>query len=118
MYKIMIKHNPSANKSNTTLWKVHGTTTTTASVATFKEFETDDLEVLATEVVSLDKLFGHENIKIVKEIDATFGVQIVDDEVVDDETNNENTEGTTEPTEPDDTTGDDDGDAENIDTTP
>lgn len=97
MYKILIKHNPSANKSNTTLWKTHGTMTTSTTSTAFKEFETDDLEVLKVEVVALDKVYGHENIKVIKEIDVTYGVEIVDDE---DEGVDE-----TVPSEPDDTTG-------------
>lgn len=98
MYKILIKHNPSANKSNTTLWKAHGTMTTSTTSTVFKEFETEDLEVLSAEVIALDKVYGHENIKVVKEIDVTYGVQIVDDE-------DEDTDETV-PSEPDDTIGD------------
>lgn len=116
MYKILIKYNPSANTSNTTLWKAHGTMTTSSTTTAFKEFETDDLEVLTTEVVELDKVYGHENIKVIKEIDVTYGVEIVDDETTDDETNNENTGDTTEPSEPDDTT--DAGDGDDTDVTP
>lgn len=117
MYKILIKHNPSANKSNTTLWKTHGTMSTSTTATAFKEFETDDLEVLSAEVVALDKVYGFENIKVIKEIDVTYGVEIVDDEVIDDETNNENTGDTTEPSEPDGTIGDN-GDGEDMDVTP
>lgn len=98
MYKILIKHNPSANKSNTTLWKAHGTMSTSTTVTAFKEFETDDLEVLSAEVVALDKIYGFENIKVIKEIDVTYGVEIVDDE-------DEGTDATA-PSEPDDSTGD------------
>ena len=83
----------------------------------FKEFKTDDLEVLSAEVVTLDKVYGHENIKVVKEIDVIYDVQIVDNEATDDETNNENTGDTTEPSEPDNTNGDD-GDGDDTDVTP
>ena len=79
MYKILIKHNPNANKSDTTIWRMHGSTTTSTTSTSFKEFETDDVETLKTEVLAIDAIYGSENIKVVKEIDINYSVDVVDD---------------------------------------
>lgn len=92
MYKILIKHNPNANKSDTTIWRMHGSTTTSTTSTSFKEFETDDIETLKAELLSLDLVFGHENIRPIKDIETNYVVDVVDDSV----TTNNPTEDTTE----------------------
>ena len=78
MYKILIKHNPNANKSDTTIWRMHGSTTTSTTGKSFKEFETDDIETLKAELLSLDLVFGHENIRPIKDIETNYVVDVVD----------------------------------------
>lgn len=91
MYKILIKHNPNANKSDTTIWRMHGSTTTSTTATSFKEFETDDIETLKAEILALDSVYGSENIKVIKEIDINYTVDVAD---------NAGTETPSEPTEP------------------
>ena len=78
MYKILIKHNPNANKTDTTIWRMHGSTTTSTTATSFKEFETDDIETLKAELLSLDLVFGHENIRPIKDIETNYVVDVVD----------------------------------------
>lgn len=74
MYNILIKYNESKN-----LWQLYGTSSsTTSSEETFVPFETDDLENLKTEVKTLDEKYGHENIKIVKDVAYAVDVNIID----------------------------------------
>ena len=84
MYKILIKHNPNANKSDTTIWRMHGSTTTSTTATSFKEFATDDIETLKAELLSLDSLYGHENIRVIKDIEINYIVDVVDDSVTTD----------------------------------
>ena len=84
MYKILIKHNPNANKSDTTIWRMHGSTTTSTTATSFKEFATDDIETLKTELLSLDSLYGHENIRVIKDIEINYIVDVVDSDVTTD----------------------------------
>ena len=71
MYNILIKYNDSKK-----LWQLYGTTTSaTSSEATFVPFETDDLEKLKTEIKTLDEKYGHENIKVVK--DVVYAVDVI-----------------------------------------
>lgn len=84
MYKILIKHNPNANKSDTTIWRMHGSTTTSTTATLFKEFETDDIETLKAELLSLDLVYGHENIRVIKDIEINYIVDVVDSDVVTD----------------------------------
>lgn len=79
MYKILIKHNPNANKSDTTIWRMHGSTTTTNAKTTFTEFATDDIEALKAEILALDSVYGSENIRAIKEIDINYNVDVVTD---------------------------------------
>lgn len=79
MYKILIKHNPNANKSDTTIWRMHGSTTTTNAKTTFTEFATDDIEALKAEILALDSVYGSENIRVIKEIDINYNVDVVTD---------------------------------------
>lgn len=73
MYNILIKHNDSKK-----LWQLYGTTTVASNTETFVPFETDDLENLKAEVIRLDAIYGHENIKVVKTIEYTVDVTISD----------------------------------------
>ena len=97
MYKILIKHNPNANKSDTTIWRMHGSTTTSTTTTLFKEFETDDIETLKTELLAIDAIYGSENIKLVKEIDINYSVDVADPDIVTEDTteNNQSTGDTT-----------------------
>ena len=73
MYNILIKHNDSKK-----LWQLYGTTTVASNTETFTPFEADDLEKLKAEVIRLDAMYGHENIKVVKTIEYTVDVTISD----------------------------------------
>ena len=98
MYKILIKHNPNANKTDTTIWRMHGSTTTSTTSTSFKEFETDNIETLKAEVLAIDAIYGSENIKVVKEIDINYSVDVVDSDVTTEDTteNNQSTGDTTD----------------------
>lgn len=84
MYKILILYNKDHN-----LWQQYGTTTTTSSVSnckkSFIEFETDDLEILKEEVLKLDRIYGHDQIRVYKDITANFSVEIVEDDAAESE---------------------------------
>ena len=96
MYKILIKHNPNANKSDTTVWRMHGSITT-STTTTFKEFATDDIVTLKTELLALDAIYGSDNIKVVKEIDINYSVDVADSDITTEDTteNNPSTGDTT-----------------------
>ena len=98
MYKILIKHNPNANKSDTTIWRMHGSTTTSTTATSFKEFATDDIVTLKTELLALDAIYGSENIKVVKEIDINYSVDVADPDITTEDTteNNQSTDITTD----------------------
>ena len=98
MYKILIKHNPNANKTDTTIWRMHGSTTTSTTSTSFKEFETDNIETLKAEVLAIDAIYGSENIKVVKEIDINYSVDVADSDVTTEDTteNNQLTGDTTD----------------------
>ena len=74
MYNILIKHNDSKK-----LWQLYGTTTVASNTETFTPFEADNLENLKAEVIRLDAMYGHENIKVVKTIEYTVDIIISDD---------------------------------------
>ena len=96
MYKILIKHNPNANKSDTTIWRMHGSVTT-STTTTYSEFATDDVVTLKTELLALDAIYGSENIKVVKEIDINYSVDVADPDIATEDTteNNQSTGATT-----------------------
>ena len=102
MYKILIKHNPNANKTDTTIWRMHGSTTTSTTSTSFKEFETDDVETLKTELLSLDYIYGHENIRVIKDIETNYVVDVVDADITTDNPTEDTTEN--EPSTEDTTT--------------
>ena len=80
MYKILVNHkifsdSPKAGE----IWHSYGitttsTTTTNSSSTEFKEFETDDIDILREEVEKLDKLYGHDYIRIIS--DVTYDVLV------------------------------------------
>ena len=80
MYKILIKYNQSRNMNN--LWMIHGTVIESKSgsstVQNFVEFETDDLDVLKSEIDKLDKIYRYESIKVIKNIDYSILVSVND----------------------------------------
>ena len=98
MYKILIKHNPNANKSDTTIWRMHGSTTTSTNSTSFKEFETDNIETLKAELLALDLVYGHENIRAIKDIETNYVVDVVDSDAATGDTteNNQSTDITTD----------------------
>lgn len=86
MYKILILYNAKNH-----LWKQYGTTTTTTSAISgcnacgggavdevFTEFETDDLELLKEELIKVDAIYGHENIKAYKDLDTVYTVDVTE----------------------------------------
>lgn len=74
MYKILIKHNPNANKSDTTIWRMHGSTTTSTTATSFKEFATDDIVTLKEEIKKITSKIGYDEIRIVSDI--VFNIEI------------------------------------------
>lgn len=73
MYKILIKY---PNEKFPNLWEAYGTITTSSidSETSFTEFKTDDMEILKTEIAKLDSKYGHDSIRIIK--DVSYEVQI------------------------------------------
>lgn len=73
MYKILIKY---PNEKFPNLWESYGITTTSSigSETSFTEFETDDIEILKTEIAKLDSKYGHDSIRVIK--DVSYEVQI------------------------------------------
>lgn len=83
MYKILIQYNADHN-----LWQSYGTTSTSSasgSKSTFTEFATDDVEVLKSELLKLDRIYGFENIRPYSDVTANFSVDIVTDNISEDE---------------------------------
>ena len=79
MYKILIKYE-SNSRNILNLWEVYGTVTTTSTGETsFKEFETDDIEVLKEELLKLDKEKGNSQIKVVDDKTISFSVNVNED---------------------------------------
>ena len=78
-YSIFVKYNNNANRPLYEQYGLHNSTTGSSST-TFVPFETDDMEVLENTILELDKVHGHENLIICKVIEATYGVEIADDE--------------------------------------
>ena len=94
MYRILLKHSSNV-KSN--IWESYGSysTATGSKESVFTEFETDDVTVLEAEIKKIIAERGNSEIRIVKDVEITYGVDVVEDDE------------STEPTDPDDTTGDD-----------
>ena len=91
-FRILLKHNSNI-KSN--IWESYGSTSTATGSkdSVFTEFETDDVTILEKEIAKIIAERGNSEIRIVKDVEITYGVDVVDDE-----------EATTDQ---DDTTGDD-----------
>ena len=74
MYKILIKYE---NKVKSNLWEIYGNSTvSTTGAITSTEFETNDVAVLKEELIKLDKIVGHENIRVIEDKTVTFSVDI------------------------------------------
>lgn len=88
MYKILIRYNDKHN-----LWQSYGTTILSASTSSsFNEFETDDIEVLKSEILKLDAIYGHDAIKIVEDVTLKYSVDVILN-ITDNIENNEQTIG-------------------------
>lgn len=73
MYKILIKFGSSTKN----LWEIYGTSSTSTTGSTsFKEFETDDVEVLKEEILILDKEVGFDNIRVISDVSYAMNVDI------------------------------------------
>ena len=70
MYKILIKY----DNDKLNLWMPYGTTTTSTTSTSFKEFETDDVEVLKEEIKKITSKIGYDEIRIVSDI--VFDIEI------------------------------------------
>lgn len=79
MYRILLKHNSNI-KSN--IWESYGSTSTATGSKdyVFTEFETDDVTVLEKEIAKIIAERGNSEIRIVKDVEITYGVDVVDDE--------------------------------------
>lgn len=79
-YKILLKHHePNGDKNE--LWCYYGITTISSNTyskrkAEFKEFETDDINVLKRTFLELNTLYGCENIRIVTDIEYSHDIYI------------------------------------------
>ena len=90
MYRILLKH---SNNVKSNIWESYGnhSTATGSTESVFTEFETDDVTILEAEIQKIITERGNSEIRIVKDVEITYGVDVVDDE----------------PTDPDNTTGGD-----------
>ena len=104
VYKILIKYDKSPSQSN--LWQAYGTETvvinTTAtsseSKTEFEEFSTEDVGVLEEEVKKLDSVYGHNNIRVITDVEYSVAINVVEEQestggfADTDETENNNSE--------------------------
>ncbi len=73
MYKILIRYNDKHN-----LWQSYGTTISSTTTSTsFTEFETDDVEILKNEILKLNAIYGHDNIRIIEDITIKYSVDVI-----------------------------------------
>lgn len=87
VYKILIKYDKSPSQTN--LWQAYGTetvttnTTATSSIskAEFKEFSTEDVSVLEEEVKKLDAEYGHNNIRVIADVEYSVSVDVVEEQL-------------------------------------
>ena len=79
MYRILLKHSSNI-KSN--IWESYGShsTATGSTESVFTEFETDDVIILEAEIQKIITERGNSEIRIVKDVEITYGVDVVDDE--------------------------------------
>ena len=84
VYKILIKYDKSPSQTN--LWQAYGTetvttnTTATSSISKteFEEFSTEDVRVLEEEVKKLDAVYGHNNIRVISDVEYSVSVDVVE----------------------------------------
>ena len=92
VYKILIKYDKSPSQTN--LWQAYGTetvttnTTVTSSVSKteFEEFSTEDVSVLEEEVKKLDAEYGHNNIRVIADVEYSVSVDVVGEQGSEDDT--------------------------------
>ena len=92
VYKILIKYDKSPSQTN--LWQAYGTetvttnTTATSSIskAEFEEFSTEDVSVLEEEVKKLDAVYGHNNIRVIADVEYSVSVDVVEEQGSEDDT--------------------------------
>lgn len=79
MFRILLKHSSNI-KSN--IWESYGSYSiaTGSKESVFTEFETDDVVVLEAEIKKIIVERGNSEIRIVKDVEITYGVDIVEDE--------------------------------------
>lgn len=86
VYKILIKYDKSPSQTN--LWQAYGTetvttnTTATSSVSKteFEEFSTEDVSLLEEEVKKLDAVYGHNNIRVIADVEYSVSVDVVEEQ--------------------------------------
>ena len=86
VYKILIKYDKSPSQTN--LWQAYGTetvttnTTATSSISKteFEEFSTEDVSVLEEEVKKLDAVYGHNNIRVITDIEYSVAINVVEEQ--------------------------------------
>lgn len=76
MYNILIKYTSTSSK---TFWYTHEVEQEDGNMA---EFETNDLEILKTEIDKLDKEIGYENIRVVDDITYSVMVKVNENEYI------------------------------------
>ena len=71
---------------------------TTSATTTYSEFATDDIVTLKTELLALHAIYGSENLKVIKEIDINYSVDVADPDTTTEDTteNNPSTGDTTD----------------------
>ena len=100
VYKILIKYDKSPSQTN--LWQAYGTetvttnTTATSSIskAEFEEFSTEDVSVLEEEVKKLDAEYGHNNIRVIADVEYSVSVDVVEEQGSEDYTSDVVGDGT------------------------
>lgn len=88
VYKILIKYDKSPSQTN--LWQAYVTeTVTTNTTATFsvsktefEEFSTEDVSVLEEEVKKLDAEYGHNNIRVIADVEYSVSVDVVEEQLL------------------------------------
>lgn len=87
VYKILIKYDKSPSQTN--LWQAYGTetvttnTTATSSISKteFEEFSTEDVSVLEEEVKKLDAVYGHNNIRVITDVEYSVSVDVIEEQL-------------------------------------
>lgn len=79
MYRILIKHSSNI-KSNIQESYGNYSAATGSKESVFTEFETDDVNVLEAEIKKIITERGNSEIRIVKDVEITYGVDVIEDE--------------------------------------